>query len=466
MIMPSDFPHRFFNPLTSKHREDYIHVLLSTENVLEQSKRIALPRNVLMAELRRAFHRENYSLDVSDEEDYDEETTDDPEHDNLAFTIRLFLKSGWIDTDETGDHLTESVFLTQYGKKLTVFLKDLSKTEDQSGHVVNTFSNLQQVRSMPENGLICIQNAYASTQRLLTNIEVMYAKIKRYYAALLENTKPEDLLAGHLHGYVKDVIDQLIFPIKVDDSVDRFKGPILNLISDLESDTHLLEQLVSFAVQSRRVPSSEEGWSDLLKMLNYIKYNFDDIESYVQQLDDKNQTYIRITRQKLSYMLSMDTSIKGDIIEILRDAKNRNSALETDLSLCFHLFDVKQITENSFYHPRKKHVRTSAEEIGIEEPPRIKSDDLDDFFRTPAARYTNAKIYAHVQELLAEQNEINAKDYPLRDDHDYLTAIHLALYSTDYRSPYIFETDEDSVAKGRYAVPNFTLRRKGEKHEN
>ena len=462
MILPSDFPHRFFNPLTSKHQGDYIHVLLSIERVLEQSKRIALPRNMLMAELRRAFRRENYALDVSDEEDYDEETTDDPEHDNLAYTIRLFLKSGWIDTDESGDHLTESVFLTQYGKKLTVFLNDLSRTEDQSGHVVNTFSNLQQIRSMPENGLICIQNAYASTQRLLTNIEVMYARIKRYYAALLENTSPETLLAGHLQGYVKDVIDQLIFPIKVDDSVDRFKGPILNLISDLESDTHLLEQIIAYAVQTRRVPSADEGWAELLKMLNYIKYNFDDIESYVQQLDEKNQNYIRITRQKLSYMLSMDTSVRGDIIEILRDAKDRDSASEMDLSQCFHLFDVKQITESSFYHPRKKHVRTSAEEIGIDEPPKVDSDELDDFFRTPAARYTNAKIYAHVSELLRETGQFTAKDYPLRDDHDYLTAIHMALYSTDYRTPYTFEIGEDSVAKGRYAVPNFTLRRKGD----
>lgn len=279
MILPSDFPHRFFNPLTSKHREDYIHVLLSLESVLEQSKRIALPRNALVAELRRTFHRENYALDVSDEEDYDEEATDDPEQDNLAFTIRLFLRSGWIDTDESGDHLAESVFLTQYGKKLTGFLKDLTKMEDQSGHVVNTYSNLQQVRTMPENGLICIQNAYESTQRLLTNIEVMYAKIKRYYAALLENTRPEELLAGHLHGYVKDVVDKMIFPIKVDDSVDRFKGPILNLLMDIESDTHLLEQIISFAVQTKRVSSEEEGWTKALMMLNYIKYNFDDIES-------------------------------------------------------------------------------------------------------------------------------------------------------------------------------------------
>ena len=72
-MLPADFPHRFFNPLTSKHREDYIHVLLAIESTLEQSKRIALPRTALASELRRIFQRENYTLDVSDEEDYDEE---------------------------------------------------------------------------------------------------------------------------------------------------------------------------------------------------------------------------------------------------------------------------------------------------------------------------------------------------------------------------------------------------------
>lgn len=461
MILPSDFPYRFFNPLTSKHREDYIHVLLSLESVLEQAKRIALPRNSLVAELRRTFHRENYALDVSDEEDYDEEATDDPEQDNLAFTIRLFLQCGWLDTDESGDHLTEAVFLTQYGKKLTSFLKDLAKMEDQSGHVVNTYSNLQQVRTMPENGLICIQNAYESTQRLLTNIEVMYAKIKRYYATLLENTRPEELLASHLHGYVKDVVDKMFFPIKVDDSVDRFKGPILNLVLDIESDTHLLEKIISFAVQTKRVSSEDEGWAKVLMMLNYIKYNFDDIESYIQQLDEKNQTYIRITRQKLSYMLSMDTSIKGDIIAILRDAKDRSETSASNLHQCFHLFDVRQITDNSFYHPRKKHVRSSSEDIGIEESPVINPDDVEDFFNTPAAQYTNAKIHEYARGLLEGRETVAARELPLQNDHDYLTAIHLALYSTDYRSPYIFEANEEIVIKGRYGVPNYTLKRKG-----
>lgn len=109
-MLPNDFPYRFFNPLTSKHREDYIHVLLSIEIVLEEAKRIALPRTALLSELRRRFHRENYTLDISDEDDYDEEPSGDREQDNLAFTVRLFLRSGWIDLDESGDYATDLLF--------------------------------------------------------------------------------------------------------------------------------------------------------------------------------------------------------------------------------------------------------------------------------------------------------------------------------------------------------------------
>ena len=113
---------------------------------------------------------------------------------------------------------------------------------------------------------------------------------------------------------MRDVVDKLIFPIKVDDSVDRMKGPILDEVLEIESDTALLEQMIGSAVKMKHVPSRDEGWAQTLNMLNYIKFTFGDIESYIQQLDDKNQSYIRITRQKLSYMLSTDTSVKGDII--------------------------------------------------------------------------------------------------------------------------------------------------------
>lgn len=459
-MLPKDFPYRFFNPLTSKHREVYIHVLLTVESVLEQSKRIALPRNALIAELRRIFQRENYALDVSDEEDYDEEPSDDPEQDHLAYTIRLLLHSGWIDVDESGDYVSESIFITLYGKKLTSFLKDLEKMEDQSGHVVNTFSNLQQIRAMPENGYICIQNAYESTQRLLTNLEMMYSKIKIYYATLLENTKPEELLAAHLYGYVRDVVDKLIFPIKVDDSIDRFKGPILSVTLDIQSDTALLERIISSAMQTKRIASRDDGWAQILKMLNYIKYNFDDIESYVQQLDEKNQNYIRITRQKLTYMLSMDTSVKGDIVSILRDAKDRPEDSWQLLSGCFNLFDVRQISEGSFYKPRIRHVHDGGEPLGIDDTGSIVQEDVDAVIDTRAAQFTGPKINDYARRILQERDFVTATELALESDDDYVMAIFLALNSTDRKSIYSYHANNGMVKKGRYGIADFTIEKK------
>lgn len=461
-MLPKDFPRRFFNPLTSKHREDYIHVLLSIESTLEEAKRIALPRNALVAELRRIFQRENYSLDVSDEEDYDEELSGDPEQDHLAFTIRLFLRSGWIDLDESGEYAADTVFLTQYGKKLTSFLRELEKAEDQSGHVVNTYSNLQQVFSMPENGLICIQNAYESTQRLLTNLEMMYAKIKAYYTAVLENTRPEELLAGHLYGYVRDVVDKLIFPIKVDDSVDRFKGPILNSVLDIQSNTPLLERIISAAVQTKRAVSREDGLDRLLKMLNYIKYNFDNIESYIRQLDDKNQIYLRTTRQKLTYMLSMDTSVKGDIIALLRDAKEHPEVDWTQLNQCFHLYDVRRVTDESFFRMRKRHVRNRGEDVEIETMQELDQDAVNAVINTRAAQYISAKTNTYAQMLLDGQESATSQEMSVQNDDDYLMSIFLALNSGDYRSTYEFLPEEGVVNRGRYQIPEFTVARKKE----
>ena len=460
-MFPADLPRHFFSPLTSKHSDAYVHVILSIESVLEQSKRIALPRTTLVAELRRIFQRENYALDVSDEEEYDEAPSGDFQQDNIAFTIRLLRRCGWIDSDETGDFHSETIFITSYGKKLTRFLKDLAKMEDQSGHVVNTWSNLQQVRSMPDSGFVCIQNAYESTEHLLTSLEMIYSKIKKYYTAVLVNADPEKLLEEHLYGYVEDVVDKFVFPIKVDDSVDRFKGPILTIIMDIESDTLLLEQVISSAVQTKRIQSKDDGWALVLKRLNYIKHNYNDIESYIMQLDEKNKTYIRVTRQKLSYMLSMDTSIKGDIIAILRDAKERPEEDWRKLSNCISLFDITQVTEDSFYKPRKRRIRNDGGELPIEESEPASEREINAIIDSGVARYTVSGVNDHVRQILANQDSITAQDIKLESDDDYLMAIFLAMNSVDRRSAYTYEVSDGMTGKGEYNIPDFVVNYKG-----
>lgn len=321
-LLPKDLSPRFFNPLISIHKEYYIHILLTMESILSDARQIALPRSAMMRELHRQLERENWREDLSDEEDFgaNQNETDD----TAAYTVRKFVESGWIDSDESGDRASDMVFITLYGKKLTDFIRNLLQLEDQSGHVVNTYSNLQQVRLMPENGYTCVKNAYESTQRLLTSLEMMYSKIKSYYTLVLENQRPETLLQAHLNGYVHDVVDKVLFPLKVDDSVDRFKGPILAASADLLSDTPFLNTVVQYAVQSRKEAAEEDARAVLFKMLHFIHSRFDNIEAVIRQLDDRNNLYLRVTRQKLQYMLTMDTSLKGNIISLLKRSKEES----------------------------------------------------------------------------------------------------------------------------------------------
>jgi len=428
------------------------------KSVLEQSKRIALPRSSLINDLRRTFQRENYAFDVSDEEEYDETPTGDVIQDNLAFIIRLFSRSGWIDHDETGDYTSDMLFITLYGKKLTGFLKDLAKMDNQTGHVVNTYSNLQQVRLMPDSGFVCIQNAFESTQRLLTSLEMMYSKIKRYYTAVIANTNPEKLLEEHLYGYVQDVIDKLVYPIKVDDSIERFKGHILDGIYNLEGDTALLEAVIASAVQTKRINTNEDGWEQVLRMLNYIKQNFNSIDSYINQLDEKNQVYIRTTRQKLTYMLSMDTSVKGNIIAILRDAKTRSGDNWQKIGDCINIYDIRPIMEESSRFRRKRKERVPGEELVIEDNAIAKQEDINSAIDIRVLRYTTSNVNDYVYQALKSGSALTGQSLSLEGDDDYLMAIFLAMNSTDNRCAYSYESEESIVSKGRYIIPSFTIR--------
>ncbi|QNK39829.1 Wadjet anti-phage system protein JetA family protein [Caproicibacter fermentans] len=457
-LLPKDLSPRFFNLLISIHKEYYIHVLLLMESTLSEAKQIALPRSAMMRELHRRLERENWREDLSDEEDFG--ASPNEVNDTAAYTVRKFIESGWIDSDESGDRASDMVFITLYGKKLTDFVRNLLQLEDQSGHVVNTYSNLQQVRLMPENGYVCVKNAYDSTRRLLTSLEMMYSKIKSYYTLVLENQRPEALLQSHLNGYVHDVVDKVLFPLKVDDSVDRFKGPILSASADLLSDTPLLNTVLRYAVQARKEATEEDARAGLLEMLHFIHSQFDNIEAVIRQLDDRNNLYLRVTRQKLQYMLTMDTSLKGNIISLLKRSKAESEDFWESLAQCCNFSEVGTITDDSFYRPRRNHRHERGEDVPTEPAPEVPEEDVTAILDTVGAKFVKSKINAFAGKLLQNRESISSQEFRIENDEDYLMSIYLATNSDDYECPYRFTVRDGVSEHGRYLLPEFTLKEK------
>lgn len=452
-------PPLFFRPLVSKHREEYLSILFGIDAALTDAHSIALEREVLMNALERQVELARIELDVSDEEDYDSESSGDFLKDNLSYIIRLFLRVGWLDNDSSGDRATELLFITLLGKKLCTFIRDLEEDADQSGFVVNTYNNLIAMRQTPDVALVCLRNAHKSAASLIISIEMMYSKIKQYYTQMLQKARPEELLDAHVGGYVKDVVDRVIFPLKVDDSVDRYKGPILHQIDIVLSDTAFLAELYRLSVQSRRCPDVSAAEQEFLQKLTEIRGIFQDIEHYMAQLEEKNNIHIRNTRQKLSYMLSMDTSLRGNLIALLRDSKKQSDDQWAEIARCSILMDLRRVQEEGYYKPRKTHTRTRTEELPIEEPGEALQDEIDAVIDTYGARFTGPKVRAYARQLLENRSEFDSGALLVENDETYLMSIFLATEGGRHGAGFSYLPGEGRIPFEKYELPHFVLKR-------
>ena len=460
-----DLPDRFFAPLLSIHKEEYATILFALDKLLQETNNIAMERDLMMSGLRRWMELSHMDIDVSDEEDYDSEPSDDFLQDNLAYIMRLFLRVGWLDSYGVGDRNSEELFFTLPGRKLLAFLRDISAVEDQSRFVVNTYNNLKSVLQDKdaEIAMIAIRNAHKSAQELVTSIGMLYSLIKQYYTDMLQKARPETLLHSHLDGYVQEVVSRTIFPLKVDDSVDRYKGPILDTIEEIWTNQTLIDAVLDAAVQTRRVQSREDGEKELLQDLAEIRTVFRGIDHYMEQLEERNNAQIRQTRQRLSYMLSMDTSLRGNIIALLQDGKDKPDTFWEDLGQSIRLVDVRRVQDQSYYKPRVSHIDTDTDPLLMEDPEQEDEADINAVVDTYGARFTGPKVRAYAQKLLTDRESFPAGELLVEDYDAYLMSIFLATESDVPGAGYTFVAEDGSVNFDRYTLPNFLLERKEDK---
>lgn len=457
------YPERFFNPLVSKHQKYYIEILLQTEKIISNAGRIALERSILVNELKKYIEHNNYE-DISDEEDYASGHFDNSIGDNLSYILRMFKRSGWIDSDDSGNRLEDAVFITDAGKELTLFLSRLMKNDEQAGYVLGTYNNLAYVNSERDsfiNGYISIKNAYENTESLLRNLEMMYSKIRRYYNEQLEHTSPEELLSAHFDGYINEIINKVIFPLKVDDSIYRFKGPIIEKTEEMIENSELIDEILSAAKQMKRISDIDYGKRELLRMLNYIREKYRGIESIIDQLDDKINAYTRVTRQKLTDMLSMDTTVKGNLIYLLQDGEERSEAFWRKLSACINIYDIHPISDLSLYRPKKPKETYGGEPFIIAEDIQVDNNELYGIVNTYASNFTRPKVEAYAERLLDSVDSLSSDEIELSSQDDYVMSLFLMLDS-DNNINYKYHKEEGRTEMNGYSVPRFRIVKKGD----
>lgn len=455
--VPSDL----FSVLASPNRVLYSDAL----DVLYSAYRenLKIPENKLYIMLRSKL--EQQLADASfDGEDIDEEELKDISG-RARFLIRKLCTKGWFEK-ERGEDFDEYITVPGYSSRLLELFHQLRDDSPIRGYsyVFGTYSALK-VANEGDNvydKMAAVYSAYDNTQALINLLQMVYHNVKHFFQLQIEMQEVNKVLASHFDDYGQKIAEAYIRPLKIKDSVPKYRGPIQNVLKSwVENDT-LLIAMSNAALQDKRGSTLEECRMDLLKKIFWIKERYDSIErDYLDEIDGQVRRYTRATTQKIENLTNRDHNIRGNINYLLQELSRNRKASDfvEQIQPAFQLFEQSFLSEKSLWYRKRPGKRTKEAPVPIDET-TVTDDAFVQAEKLLNSEYGRAEVSAYVEQWLNKSDIIFSKDMQIHDDKAYIMSLLSVLASSDRGAQYIVKELGGIYTENEYTIPQLQISRK------
>lgn len=454
-------PSELFSILASPNRLLYADAL----DVLYEAYRdnLKIPEQTLYSMLRSRLERQLAEANF-DGEDIDEEELRDISG-RARFLIRKLCSRGWFEK-ERGDDFEEYITVPGYSSRLLELFHQLTDDSPLRGYsfVLSTYSTLK-VADEGNNAydrMTAIYSAYDNTQELIKMLQMVYHNVKHYFKIQVEMRNINKVLASHFDDFGQKVVETYIRPLKIKDSVPKYKVPTLIILNKWMEDDGILYAISNAAYQDKRGDSVDACRNDLLTKIYWIKERYESIErEYLDEIDSQVRRYTRATTQKIENLTNRDQNVRGNLNYLLtRLSQNRpSSEFVENIQPALQLFEQSYISEKSLWHSRRPRKRTVSEPVFVEdhEPDADLISDAEDLLH---AKYGRAAVADFMRERFSDRDELNSKDLALHDDNSYIMSILAFLRGEDEDSFYSVQSFHAEYREGDYSIPQLKFSRK------
>lgn len=458
--VPSDL----FSPLASPNRALYADAL----DVLYAAYRenLKIPEDMLYSMLRSRL--EQQLADATFEgEDIDEEELRDISG-RARFLIRKLCSKGWFEK-ERGDDFEEYITVPSYSSRLLELFHQLRDDSPIRGYsyVFGTYSTLKVAH---ESGSIydkmaAIYGAYDNTQALINLLQMVYHNVKHYFQMQIDMQEVNEVLASHFNDFGQKVIEAYIRPLKIKDSVPKYRVPIQSVLKNWAEDDALLLAMANAALQDKRGETLEYCWADLLRKIFWIEERYDNLEhDYLDEIDAQVRRYTRAATQKVENLTNRDQNVRGNLNTLLTalSRNHRASELVDQIQPAFHLYEQSFLSEKSLWYRKRPGKRAKAAPVFIQDT-TPDSESAAQAAQLLRSEYGRAAIAAYVQGWLGESDVCYSKDLAIRDDKDYIMSLLAVLTSGDPSVNHQIKELGGSFHENGYSIPQMQISRKEKK---
>ena len=429
-VVPSDL----FSPLASPNRALYADAL----DVLYTAYRenLKIPEDTLYSILRSKL--EQQLADATFEgEDIDVEELRDISG-RARFLIRKLCSKGWFEK-ERGDDFEEYITVPGYSSRILELFHQLRDDSPIRGYsyVFGTYSTLKVAHESGNvyDKMAAIYGAYDNTQALINLLQMVYHNVRHYFQMQIDMQDVNEVLDSHFNNFGQKVVEAYIRPLKIKDSVPKYRVPIQSVLKNWAEDDDLLLAMANAALQDKRGETRRNTEkhgetlvscrADLLRKIFWIDERYDNIEhDYLDEIDAQVRHYTRAATQKVENLTNRDQNVRGNLNVLLRalSRNRRANDLVEQIQPVFQLYEQSYLSEKSLRYRKRPGKRTKAAPVIIQETP-TDADAAAQAAQLLRSEYGRAAIAAYVQGWFGDSHVRYSKDLKIQDDKSYIMSL-------------------------------------------
>lgn len=456
-VVPSDL----FSPLASPNRALYADALDILYAAYRENLRI--PEDMLYSMLRSRLEQQ-LAETTFEGEDIDEEEIRDISG-RARFLIRKLCSKGWFEK-ERGDDFEEYITVPSYSSRMLELFHQLRDDSPIRGYsyVFGTYSTLKVAH---ESGSIydkmaATYSSYDNTRALINLLQMVYHNVKHYFQMQIDMQEVNEVLASHFNDFGQKVIEAYIRPLKIKDSVPKYRVPIQSILKNWAEDDALLLAMANAALQDKRGETLESCRADLLRKIFWVEEHYDNLEhDYLDEIDTQVRRYTRAATQKVENLTNRDQNVRGNLNALLTAlSRNRRAAeLVDQIQPAFQLYQQSFLSEKSLWYRRRPGKRTKAAPVLVQDT-TPDTESVAQAAQLLRSEYGRAAIAAYVQGWLGESGVCYSKDLAIRDDKDYIMSLLAVLTSGDPSTDHQIKELGGSFHENGYSIPQMQISRK------
>jgi len=461
-------PQRLFSVLTSPYKDIYTAALF----IVWKKFRLEL-----------VIRKEELASSLADElenrlsaADFEEDRLDEGSGDGIAneidltslrgksyFILRRLLRDGWIEEEQDRDSFDINVTVPDYAVKIIRLLYELTEeeTKEYNSYVYATYAALKNVEDNEGFYFNALTAAFRNSENLVDELKSLFNNIKRYQKKAEGTLDVNRLLEQLLVNYRRQIIDQVYYPLKTIDSVPRFKNPILAILAEWEENEEIQKKICIQGLRSKVYSNEETARVDIIRKINYIADVYGTVEELIDSIDRKHNDYTNASIDRIRYMMNSDRSIKGKLVEILKQSDKRSTVER--------MKDAVYVFSHSYYDERSLYERKSSREpfSGNAVHPvdtEGQSEMVDSFLRTIRSQYTSKKIDAFILGAFGGKTEFASNDLPLHNSEEFILMLLGSIRGNERTAPYRVKFKNEYIENEGYRIPLMLFEKKGKEN--